>query len=165
MDSLRNPLPLKPQGGQSGGAKILQNLNHPFRSPLPLVMPSVLNAPGLTETSQSFGTPLPEPPAQDSDAMAMPWMGFLALAVLAALSLGALRLRFSDAPAAGRTARRRGAGEEPIVVPRPSLLFRRSHHEKMHDQRYLSLILEAELESTRRSQARQEGNEEPPARG
>jgi hypothetical protein len=128
-------------------------------------MPATLIASVPTETNQSLGNALPEPPAQGSGVVAMPWMGMVALAVLAALSLAALRLRFSDAPAVDRSASRTSAAEDPIVVPRPSLLFRRSHHEKMHDQRYLSLILEAELESPRSPRALQDGEEGPPARG
>jgi hypothetical protein len=135
-------------------------------------MPATLIASVPTETNQSLGNALPEPPAQGSGVVAMPWMGMVALAVLAALSLAALRLRFSDAPAVVRSASRASAAEDPtsaaedpIVVPRPSLLFRRSHHEKMHDQRYLSLILEAELESPRSPRALQDGEEGPPARG
>jgi hypothetical protein len=135
-------------------------------------MPATLIASVPTETNQSLGNALPEPPAQGSGVVAMPWMGMVALAVLAALSLAALRLRFSDAPAVDRSASRASAAEDPtsaaedpIVVPRPSLLFRRSHHEKMHDQRYLSLILEAELESPRSPRALQDGDEGPPARG
>lgn len=107
---------------------------------------------------------MPEAPPRDGDAVATPWMGIVALAILAAVGLVALRLRFSDASAVDRTASRTRGGGEPIVVPRPTLLSRRSHHEKIHDERYLSLILEAELEPPHPSQAREDGGESPPAR-
>ncbi len=137
--------------------------NHP--SLLPLDPPATGMALAPSGTSQPTSNALSEPaPAASGAGMAIPWMGIIALAVLAALSLAALRLRFSDAPTDDRPASWDNAGEAPLVVPRPSLLFRRSHHEKMHDQRYLSLILEAELESPRPSRAGKDGDEAPPAR-
>jgi hypothetical protein len=88
----------------------------------------------------------------------------VALAVVAALSLAALRRCFSGADAADRPASRDSSGEAPLVLPPPTLLFRRSRHEQIHDQRYLSLILEAELESPRSRRSRENRDERPPAR-
>jgi hypothetical protein len=115
--------------------------------------------------SQPPGNPLPaSPPEKESATVAMPWMGMLALALLVALGFAALRLRFANAPAAEPPASPARADGPAIEVPRPSPLFRRSHHERIHDQRYLSLILEAELESSRSSGAPENGVEPPPSR-
>ncbi len=116
---------------------------------------------GATGTSNSPRTELASPPPEASGAAGLPVMETVALVVLAALSLAALRLRFSDAAASDPQAGRERAEEQP-VVPRPGLLFRRSHHEKMHDQKYLSRILEAELESPGCRQAGEDGDDSQP---
>lgn len=138
---------------------------HHSRASLPLPRPDSGFASVPTSMSQPPGNLLPaSPPEAEPAAVAVPWMGMLALAFLVALGFAALRLRFSDAPAAEPPASPARAGGAAVEVPRPSLLFRRSHHEKIHDQRYLSLILEAELESSRSSGAPENGVEPPPSR-
>jgi hypothetical protein len=92
------------------------------------------------------GLPELPPPPQESSGSGGGAPEFLALALLAALGLAALRLRFSGVQAIGRDGAR-GSPEGSLLPPRPSLLFRPTHHERMHDEKYLKRMLEAEREA------------------
>jgi hypothetical protein len=72
-------------------------------------------------------------------------MGVVGAFLLAALGLAALGLRLWGSGARSNSAYGPGS---PVRLPTPSAaaLLKRSHHEKLHDAKYLSLILEAELE-------------------
>jgi len=137
---------------------------------LSLDPPPSLLASSPAGTSQSLGNAPAVPPRDASAAVAMPWVEMIALAVMALLSIAVLRVRFSDAPPDSPQVRRDSSRESPLAeeipmeVPRPSLLFRRSHHEKMHDQHYLSLMLEAEQKSPSPPRAREDGDEAQPPR-
>jgi len=90
-------------------------------------------------------SPLPPPKASPELGQALP--GTMAALLLAALGLTALCFRLRGPGSPGKQNEEdKAQGASPLPSLPPSL-FSRSHHEKLHDAKYLQRILEAEGQS------------------